>query len=86
MDIQMYSRNACNDCAKTKRIFLFKGLPFTEIKLGRDMTSRDEFMKEILSKSGKKVTSLPQVFIDGKLVGDLKATARFFNLNYKTIP
>jgi glutaredoxin len=86
MDIQIYSRNACNDCAKVKRIFLFKNLAFNETRLGRDVLTRNEFVAEITKKAGKKLTSLPQVFIDGKLIGDLNATARHFNVNPRSIP
>lgn len=65
---------------------MFKNMPFQETKIGRDIADRQQFMQEITAKTGKKINALPQVFVDGKHVGDFKATARHFQIDPSSVP
>lgn len=75
----IYSKSACDYCEKAKKLLIEKGLPFTEIKLGRDIQDRDDFISEIKSKLPKNTTisTVPQIFKGDAYIGgftELQAT------------
>lgn len=68
--IEVYTKPSCPSCINAKRLLESKGIKYLEIKIGEDI-SREVFL-------GRFPTALtvPQITIDGNLVGgyeDLKA-------------
>ena len=64
MQITIYSKNNCVYCDKAKALIKGLGLKYEEKKM-ESFDSVDAMLKDI----GKKVMSMPQVKIAGKLVG-----------------
>ena len=64
MQITIYSKKNCVYCDKAKALIKGLGLKYEEKKM-ESFDSVDAMLKDI----GKKVMSMPQVKIDGKLVG-----------------
>ena len=81
-DITVYSKQNCVYCVKAKSLLKGLGLTFTEKKL-EEFSSVDEMIKDI----GKKVRAMPQIKIDGELVGGYNQLIEYFNnkgiVNYK---
>jgi glutaredoxin len=63
-NILLYSKNNCGYCDKAKLLLKTLGLNYTEKKF-EDFTSTEALYEDI----GKNVRSMPQIKIDGKLVG-----------------
>ena len=61
-EVLVFSRPGCPFCAKAKGMLEDRGIPFEELVLNRDYTGRG-----LRAVSG--VDMVPQVFIDGELVG-----------------
>jgi len=64
MQITIYSKNNCTYCDKAKALMKGLGLQYEEKKM-ESFESVDAMLKDI----GKKVMSMPQIKIDGKLIG-----------------
>ena len=64
MQITIYSKNNCTYCDKAKALIKGLGLEYEEKKM-ESFDSVDAMLKDI----GKKVMSMPQIKIDGKLAG-----------------
>jgi len=81
-DITVYTKQNCVYCVKAKALIKGLGLTFTEKKL-EEFSSVDEMIKDI----GKKVRAMPQIKIDGELVGGYNQLIEYFNnkgiVNYK---
>ncbi len=67
----IYSKEDCPNCDTAKKILNEKGIKFKEIKLGRDIMDRNEFIAEIMDKSGIMPRAVPQIFFDEKYLGNL---------------
>ena len=66
----VWSKNACPYCDQAKNLLTSKGIPFEERKIG------DGYTKEDLLEAVPDARSVPQIFLDGELVGgftELKA-------------
>lgn len=63
MEIVIWSKEWCGYCDKAKALFKSKELPYEERKIG------DGWTKEDLLKVVPDAKSVPQIFIDGKLIG-----------------
>ncbi len=61
--VTIFTKNDCSFCTKAKALLHEHNMPYEEVKLGDNVTSRS-----LLAVSGSKTT--PQVFIGGKLIGD----------------
>lgn len=59
----MYSKPNCDFCVKAMKELDSRGYLVTEIKLGRDINDRIEFIKEIQNKSGSTPQTVPQIFL-----------------------
>jgi glutaredoxin 3 len=59
----IWSRYNCPFCDQAKALLESKGIPFEEKKIG------DGFTKEQLLEAVPTARTVPQVFIDGKLIG-----------------
>lgn len=63
--VEIYTQPWCPYCARAKRLFERKGVPFEEIDAPHGTTAREEAIR----RSGGR-TTVPQIFIDGRYVGD----------------
>ncbi len=62
--IILYSKNNCAYCVKAKNLLTNLGLEYTEKKF-EDFSSVENLIEDI----GKNVKSMPQIKIDGELIG-----------------
>ncbi len=69
--ISLFTKVGCPFCARAKAMLFEHDLDYEEIVLGKDITTRS-----LRAVTG--ATTVPQVFIDGKLVGDSEALAAYF--------
>ena len=72
--IIVYSKNNCVYCVKAKSLLKGLGLTFVEKKL-EEFDSVDDMIKDI----GKKVRSMPQIKIDGNLIGGYNQLIAHYN-------
>jgi|TARA_Y100001938_G_C7946978_1_gene357275 glutaredoxin len=73
-DIIIYSKNNCVYCEKAKA--LLKGLGFDfKVKKLEEFESVDAMLEDI----GKKVRAMPQVKINGELIGGYNQLIEFLN-------
>ena len=73
-DITVYTKQNCVYCVKAKSLLKGLGLTWTEKKL-EEFSSVDEMIKDI----GKKVRAMPQIKIEGELVGGYNQLIEYFN-------
>ena len=64
MKVIIYSKEKCAYCSKTKAMLNNLGIEYTEKKF-EDFKSVDDMLEDI----GKKVKTMPQIKIDGELIG-----------------
>ena len=65
MTITIYSKSNCVYCDKAKAMLKNLGLTYEEKMFGKDFNSPEELYKAV----GKQVRTMPQIQIDGKLIG-----------------
>ena len=63
MNAVIWSKPACSYCDQAKALLKMKGVEFEERKLGPEWT------KEQLLEAVPGARSVPQIFLDGKLIG-----------------
>ena len=63
-NIEIYIKSTCPYCIRTKRLLDMKGVDYTEYEISGDEAKRAEMIQR--SNGGRTV---PQIFIDGKLIG-----------------
>ena len=73
MEIVIYSKNNCVFCNKAKHLVKSLGLTYTEKKM-EDFDSPQAMLEDI----GKQVRTMPQIKIDGKLVGGYNQLVEYF--------
>ena len=73
-DITVYTKQNCVYCVKAKSLLKGLGLTWTEKKL-EEFESVDSMIKDI----GKKVRAMPQIKVDGELVGGYNQLIEYFN-------
>jgi len=73
MTIVIYSKNNCVYCNKAKALLKGLGQEFTEKKM-EDFESVDVMLEDI----GKKVRTMPQIKIDGELIGGYNQLVEYF--------
>ncbi len=69
--VSLFAKVGCPFCAKAKALLKEQGLDYEEIVLGKDAT-----MRSLRAMTG--AATVPQVFIDGKLIGGSEALAAYF--------
>lgn len=69
--ISLFTKVGCPFCARAKAMLQQHGLEYEEIVVGQDAT-----MRSLRAMSGS--ATVPQVFIDGKLIGGSEALASYF--------
>jgi len=70
-EVTLYTKDYCPYCKAAKALLSEKGIDFTDI----DVTHDEAKQQEMLAKSEGR-TSVPEIFINGKLIGgfdDMKA-------------
>ena len=84
MVIVIYSKNNCVFCTKAKELVKNLGLEYEEKNLEKDFDSNPV---KLIEDIGKKVMSMPQIKIDGKLVGGYNQLLEYFveegKINFK---
>jgi len=71
----MYSTPQCSWCDRVAKMLEEYEVIVEKIDVSGDKT----LMKEMQKAAGKKVTTVPQVIIDGKFVGGYTEVERFIN-------
>ena len=74
MTITIYSKPNCVFCDKAKTMVKKLGLNYEEKMFGKDFNSPDELYKAV----GKQVRTMPQIQIDGKLIGGYNQLVEHF--------
>jgi glutaredoxin 3 len=59
----VYSKYNCPYCDQAKALLIQKGIPFEERKIG------DGYSKEDLLEAVPNARTVPQIFLDGELIG-----------------
>ncbi|MCK5902218.1 MAG: glutathione peroxidase [Cocleimonas sp.] len=72
LSISVFSRQGCPFCADAKALLDEKGLAYEELVLGQDYT-------DLTLRAISGTSSVPQVFINGDLVGGSADLAEWFN-------
>jgi len=75
MKIVIYSKNNCQFCTKAKHLVKTLGLEYEEKSLEKDFDSDPSKMMEDI---GKPVRTMPQIKIDGDLVGGYNQLVEHF--------
>lgn len=73
MQIIIYSKNNCVFCNKAKHLVKSLGLTYEEKKM-EEFDSPQAMLEDI----GKQVRTMPQIKIDGKLVGGYNQLIEYF--------
>ena len=79
MEITIYSKHPCPYCDMAKNWFKSKNLTYTEHKVGTN-----GFTREMLIEAVPTARTVPQIIIDGKLIGgwdDLRNSEFYANAN-----
>ena len=66
MKIVIYSKNNCQFCSKAKHMIKSLGLEYEEKSLEKDF---DSDPTKLIEDIGKPVRTMPQIKIDGQLIG-----------------
>ena len=75
MTITVFSKNNCVYCTKAKALLKGLGLEFEEKSLEKDFGS-DPI--KLIEDIGKNVRAMPQIKIDGELVGGYNQLVEYF--------
>ena len=76
MTIVVYSKNNCVFCNKAKHLIKSLGLTYEEKSLEKDFGSDPTKLMEDI---GKNVRTMPQIKIDGELIGGYHQLVELFN-------
>ena len=74
MKVTIYSKNNCIYCTKAKTMLSSLGIQYTEKKL-EEFNTVDDMLEDI----GKKVKTMPQIKIDGELIGGYHQLVEYFD-------
>ena len=84
MTIIVYSKNNCVFCTKAKSLLTNLGLEYQEKSLEKDFGSDPS---KLIEDIGKNVRPMPQIKIDGQLIGGYNQLVEHFadqkKVNYK---
>ena len=75
MTIIVYSKNNCVFCSKAKSLLTNLGLEYQEKSLEKDFGSDPS---KLIEDIGKNVRAMPQIKIDGELVGGYNQLVEHF--------
>ncbi len=69
MKVELYTRESCQMCIKTKRMLVEKNVPFIEYKLEHDI-KREDLLKQL-----PQAKVLPIIVVDGIYIGSKNLNA-----------
>jgi glutaredoxin len=72
MEVVIWSKYHCPYCDQAKALLEQKGIEFQEKKIG------DGFTREDLLEEVPNARTVPQIFIDGKLIGGFQELKKYF--------
>jgi glutaredoxin 3 len=75
MEAKIYGTPRCSWCDRVARILEDREVTVEKI----DVSGRKDLIKEMQKAAEEKVTTVPQVIIDGKYVGGYTEVERFLN-------
>ncbi len=75
MEAKIYGTPRCSWCDRVAKILEDKEVTVEKI----DVSGRKDLIKEMQKAAEEKVTTVPQVIIDGKYVGGYTEVERFLN-------
>ena len=75
MTIVVYSKNNCVYCTKAKTLLKNLGLAYEEKSLEKDFNSDPS---KLIEDIGKPVRTMPQIKVDGKLIGGYNQLVEHF--------
>lgn len=76
--VSLFTKVGCPFCARAKASLQEKGIDYEEIVLGKDITTRS-----LRAVTG--ATTVPQVFIDGKLIGTSEELAEYLSNHHLAV-
>lgn len=84
MDVKIYSINNCKYCDTLKYVLSQSGIPFTEVKVLRLVEEGDgmpfeEYIELEPDIPLAKKCIFPQVYLDGKYIGNMKETLHYLH-------
>lgn len=71
MNAVIYGTDWCAYCRRAKSLLDSKGIAYQEHIIGEDVA-----VEEVSEKVGKQVSTVPQIFLDGKYIGGYSELAR----------
>ena len=74
MKITIYSKPNCTFCDKSKSLVKGLGMTYEEKMFGKDFNTVEELYEAV----GKQVRTMPQVLIDGELIGGYNQLVEYF--------
>lgn len=66
MNAVVYTKDNCPHCVQAKTLLSNRGVEYTEVNIGRDIT-REEFFSLF-----PEARTVPQIILDGKHIGGLQ--------------
>ena len=75
MTILIYSKPNCTYCDKAKALVKKLDMTYEEKVFGKDFTTPEELYEAV----GKQVRTMPQIKIDGELIGGYNQLVEYFN-------
>jgi len=75
MTIQIYSKPNCVFCDKAKSLLKNLGMTYEEKMCGKDFNTPEELYEAV----GKQVRTMPQIVIEGELIGGYNQLVEYFN-------
>ena len=80
MTITIYSKNNCVYCSKAKALIKGLGLEYEEKSLEKDFGGDPS---KLIEDIGKNVRAMPQIKIDGELIGGYNQLIEYFEKQNK---
>ena len=74
MTIQIYSKPNCTYCDKAKSLVKSLKMEYEEKVFGKDFQTPEELYEAV----GKQVRTMPQIVIDGELIGGYNQLVEYF--------
>ena len=75
MTIQIYSKPNCVFCDKAKSLLKNLEMTYEEKMFGKDFNTPEELYEAV----GKQVRTMPQIVIEGELIGGYNQLVEYFN-------
>lgn len=73
MKIEIYGGEYCSPCRNAKKLCESKGLSYTF----KDVTENPDYHKEVEAKLNRRVTEIPQIFINDSHIGGFTELSKY---------